>query len=130
MLTAKKISNAIAKTSSSSFSKTFSKALLAITVNLASLCALNALTDGSLNTANAVNTDHHSPVTPANIRLARNPSSNLDNRISATLIDDQGRLWLGTWQGLIQIDQRSGTAIASISLPNSTVTALLEDRRG
>ena len=134
MLTTKRISNAIAKTSSSSFSKTFSKALLAITVNLASFCALNALTDGGVNTANAVNdainTDHHSSVIPANIRLARNPSSNLDNRISATLVDDQGRLWLGTWQGLIQIDQRSGNAIASISLPNSTVTALLEDRRG
>ena|GEM_PF-550429 len=54
----------------------------------------------------------------------------LDYRISATLVDDRGRFWVGTWQGLLQIDQTTGQAIASIALPNSTVTALIEDRRG
>jgi ligand-binding sensor domain-containing protein len=123
MLTTQKISEAIAKT----FSKNFPKALLAITFSTATLYAA---TYGVINNADAITPDSQNLVTPQNILLARNPSVRLDGRISSTLVDEQGRLWIGTWQGLMQIDQRSGKAIASISLPNSTVTALLEDSRG
>ena len=115
MLAAKKISSALSST------------LISLIVNVVSLCTV---TYGVVNSANAINPDKHNSDIPANILLARNPSSNLDSRVSSTLIDYQGRLWIGTWQGLMQIDQRTGAAVNSISLPNSTVTALLEDRRG
>ena len=105
MLVAKKISGAL------------------ISLSIASIFSLPCV-------ANAVDIDNLHPSTALDLRLARNQSSSLGSRISSTLIDDQGRLWIGTWQGLTQIDQKSGTAIATISLPNSTVTALLEDERG
>jgi ligand-binding sensor domain-containing protein len=100
-----------------------SSALISLTVSLTSIFSLPFV-------ANAVDIDNLHLNTALDFRLARNQSSSLDGRISSTLIDIQGRLWIGTWQGLIQVDQKSGTAIATISLPNSTVTALLEDERG
>ncbi|MCL1490391.1 MAG: hypothetical protein M1G31_06470 [Pseudanabaena sp. Salubria-1] len=91
MLTNQKISGAIAKT----FSKIFPKVLLAITVNVASLCAVSY---GAINNADAIEPDSHNLGKPKNILLARNPSLSLDGRISSTLVDEQGRLWIGTWQ--------------------------------
>jgi CRP-like cAMP-binding protein/sugar lactone lactonase YvrE len=84
----------------------------------------------NLPIANAIAAEILPQSAQTNNLIARNPSPLADSRISTTMIDRDGRLWLGTWQGLIQIDQRTGKAIASISLPNSTVTALLEDSRG
>jgi len=109
-------------------SRKLPRALISLTVSLASVFITNSAANAVNNVVDAVQI---APLHPsADLRLARKPSSSLDGRISSTLIDSEGRLWLGTWQGLIQIDQNSGAAIASISLPNSTVTALLEDQRG
>lgn len=112
MFAANKMSSAIAKT--------LAKTLLAITISY-----------GVINTAaaEAIKVNSHS-VKYENSNIAVRPPSSSDARISATLIDSQNKLWIGTWQGLIQLDQRTGRAISSISLPNPTVTALLEDKRG
>lgn len=53
-----------------------------------------------------------------------------DYRISTLQPDNQGNLWVGSWQGLAKIDPKTGRILARISLPNVTVGALALDRMG
>ena len=99
-------------------SKAISKATLAITANIASLFVISY--ELNINKVEAINinssiTLHKATTGDRRELVAVRPSSNFDSRISATLLDSRDRLWLGTWQGLIQIDQLTGKAISSIS---------------
>jgi len=52
----------------------------------------------------------------------------LDRRVQASVVDDRGRIWAATWQGLRQI--QGGEVRAWRSLPSDTITGLLVDRAG
>lgn len=53
-----------------------------------------------------------------------------DYRVGALQSVGDSTLWVGSWQGLAQINPASGKVRARISLPNQTVGALAIDRVG
>lgn len=53
-----------------------------------------------------------------------------DRRISTVLHDHAGRLWVGTWRGLVQVDPHSGQVVSVINLPNEIITAMTLDHYG
>jgi len=51
-------------------------------------------------------------------------------RVTALQRDYRGNLWVGSWQGLAQIDPNTGRILSRISLPNTLIGDLAEDRVG
>jgi signal transduction histidine kinase/ligand-binding sensor domain-containing protein/CheY-like chemotaxis protein len=67
---------------------------------------------------------HHSP---------EDPQSLSSNKVNAIREDRQGRLWIGTENGLNLLDRDRGSATiftTNDGLPNNVVKSILEDRRG
>jgi ligand-binding sensor domain-containing protein len=99
----------VKKVRSNSISSSLTKISLEICLGVA------VSTLASLPIANAIAAEIPPQSAQTNTIIARKPSSLADSRISTTMLDREGRLWLGTWQGLIHIDQNTGKAIASIA---------------
>ncbi len=63
----------------------------------------------------------------------RRPSEPYNNKVSAIREDREGRLWIGTKNGLNLLDRSRGTFTiftASEGLPDNTIESILEDRHG
>lgn len=53
-----------------------------------------------------------------------------DYRVSALQADNQGSLWVGSWQGLAKINAATGQILTRVSLPNTSIGAMVQDRNG
>jgi len=70
------------------------------------------------------------PPLPNQRQQVENESVGADYRISALQPDNQGNLWVGSWQGLARINPSTGQILGRVSLPDQIVGGIAQDKSG